>query len=264
MKDYLIALFLGFIEGLTEFIPVSSTAHLVLLVEGLDFPSPPGHVFEVFIQIGAILAVMVTYRRKLWHTVTGLPHDKTAQNFAFNIVLATLPALAAGALGRDWIKAHLYNPTCIAAALIIGGVIILLLEKRFKTARYDNVDAIPAKTALLIGCCQALALMPGVSRSGATIMGALVLGLSRPAAAEFSFFLAIPVMMAAVAYDTLKGWDEIIAYGHLGLMLTGMAAAFVTAMLVIRAALYVISRYGFTPFAWYRIALGALVLFVFL
>lgn len=264
MKDYLIALFLGFIEGLTEFIPVSSTAHLVLLVEGLDFLAPPGHVFEVFIQIGAIFAVIVTYRRKLWDTVIGLPHDKTAQSFAFNIAIATLPALAAGALGRDWIKAHLYTPTCIAIALIVGGIIILLLEKRFKTARYDNIDTIPAKTALLIGCCQALALMPGVSRSGATIMGALILGLSRPAAAEFSFFLAIPVMMAAVAYDTLKGWDEIIAYGHLGLMLTGMIAAFVTAMVVIRAALYVISKYGFAPFAWYRIALGAIVLLIFL
>lgn len=264
MMDYLIALFLGFVEGLTEFIPVSSTAHLVLLAEGLDFNAPEGHVFEVFIQLGAILAVIVTYRRRLWDTLIGLPHDRTAQNFAMNVVLATIPALVAGALGRDWIKQHLYNPACIAIALIIGGIIILLLEKRFRTARYDNIDAIPPKTAFLIGCCQALALVPGVSRSGATIMGALLLGLPRPAAAEFSFFLAIPVMMAAVAYDTMKGWDDIINNNHLGLMLTGLAAAFVTALFVIRAALYVISKYGFTPFAWYRIGLGLLVLFILL
>lgn len=262
MKDYLIALLLGFVEGLTEFIPVSSTGHLILLAEGLDFNAPEGHVFEVFIQLGAILAVIVTYRRRLWDTVIGLPHDRTAQSFAINVILATIPALIAGALGRDWIKEHLYNPACIAIALIVGGIIILLLEKRFKTARYDNIDAIPPKTALLIGCCQALALIPGVSRSGATIMGALMLGLSRPAAAEFSFFLAIPVMVAAVAYDTMKGWDDIINNNHLGLMLAGLVAAFITAMFVIRAALYVISKYGFTPFAWYRIGLGLLVLYM--
>ncbi len=264
MKDYLIALFLGFVEGLTEFIPVSSTAHLVLLADGLNFNAPEGHVFEVFIQLGAILAVIVTYRRRLWDTLTGLPHDRTAQNFAMNVILATIPALIAGALGRDWIKQHLYNPASIAIALIAGGIIILLLEKRFRTARYDNIDSIPPKTAFLIGCCQALALMPGVSRSGATIMGALLLGLSRPAAAEFSFFLAIPVMMAAVAYDTMKGWNDIISNDHFGLMMTGLVAAFVTAMFVIRAALYVISKYGFTPFAWYRIGLGLLVLFILL
>lgn len=264
MKDYLIALFLGFVEGLTEFIPVSSTAHLVLLAEGLNFNAPEGHVFEVFIQLGAILAVIVTYRRKLWDTVIGLPHDRTAQTFALNVVLATIPALIAGALGRDWIKEHLYTPGCIATALIVGGVIILLLEKRLKSARYDSVDGIPHKTAFLIGCCQALALMPGVSRSGATIMGALALGLARPAAAEFSFFLAIPVMVAAAAYDMMKGWDDIISNNHLGLLMTGFAAAFITAMLVIRAALYVISKYGFTPFAWYRIGLGLLVLFILL
>ena len=264
MTDYLIALFLGFVEGLTEFIPVSSTAHLVLLVDMLDFPAPPGHVFEVFIQLGAIMAVMVLYRRRLWDTVVGLPHDRTAQRFALNVLLATLPALAAGALGRDWIKEHLYNPAYMAAALIAGGIIILILEKKLTAARMATIDDITPRTALLIGCCQALALMPGVSRSGATIMGALALGLGRPAAAEFSFFLAIPVMLAAVAYDTLHGWDDIVAFGHLGLMLTGLAAAFVTALVVIRTALYVIARFGFMPFVWYRIGLGLLILFMVL
>jgi undecaprenyl-diphosphatase len=264
MIDYLMAVFLGFVEGLTEFLPVSSTAHIVLLVEGLNFPTPPGHVFEVFIQLGAILAVMVLYRRKLWHTTAGLPHDPVAQKFAFNIVVATIPAVIAGLIGRDWIKEHLYSPVSIAVALIGGGIIILLLEKRLKTPRIETVDDIPWKTALLIGCCQAVALMPGVSRSGATIMGALGCGLSRPAAAEFSFFLAIPVMIAAVAYDTYKGWDAIIANDHLGLMLTGLVAAFVTALFVVKMAIYFISRFGFAPFAWYRIALGLLVLYIFL
>lgn len=264
MTDYLIALILGIVEGLTEFLPVSSTAHLVLLVEGLNFPSPPGRVFEVFIQLGAILAVMVLYRKKLWNTLVGLPSDPVAQKFTLNMIVATIPAVIAGLIGRDWIKENLYNPVCIAIALIAGGLIILLLEKRLKTARIDNVDNIPWKTALIIGCCQALALMPGVSRSGATIMGALAFGLARPAAAEFSFFLAIPVMLAAVAFDTWKGWDDIIAYDHLGLMLTGLAGAFVTALFVVKAAIYFIGRFGFTPFAWYRIALGLIVLALFL
>lgn len=264
MKDYLIALLLGFVEGLTEFLPVSSTAHLILLVEGLNFPSPPGHVFEVFIQMGAILAVMVLYRRKLWSTFIGLPRDPVAQKFTVNIIAATIPALIAGALGRDWIKAHLYEPAVIAIALIIGGVIILIMEKKFTRAAINTVDDIPLKTAILVGCCQALALVPGVSRSGATIMGALAMGLARPAAAEFSFFLAIPVMLLAVAYDTWQGWDAIMAYGHMGLMITGLFSAFITALCVIKLALYVIGRFGFAPFAWYRIGLGIIVLMVFL
>jgi undecaprenyl-diphosphatase len=264
MIDYLIALFIGFVEGLTEFLPVSSTAHIVLLVEGLNLPTPPGHVFEVFIQLGAIMAVMWIYRAKLWHTVTGLPSDPVAQKFTINMIVATIPAVLAGLAGRDWIKENLYNPVSIAIALIIGGVIILLLEKKLRQARIHSVDDIPWRTALLIGCCQALALMPGVSRSGATIMGALGAGLARPVAAEFSFFLAIPVMLAAVAYDTYKGWDAIMANDHLGLMLAGLAAAFVTALCVVKAAIYFISRFGFTPFAWYRIVLGFVVLAIFL
>lgn len=262
MTEFLTALFLGFVEGLTEFIPVSSTAHLVLLTEGLDFPAPPGHVFEVFIQLGAILAVVVLYRRRLWQTITGLPRDRTARLFALNLVLGTVPALAAGAIGRDWIKGALYNPPVIGAMLIAGGIVILLLEKKLDRRRYESVDGIPARTAFLIGCCQALALVPGVSRSGATIMGALACGLSRPAAAEFSFFLAIPVMLAAVGYDTVRSWDAIAAYGHFGLMLAGLAAAFVTAMIVVKSVLHFISRHGFAPFAWYRIAAGILVFIV--
>ena len=260
MSDLLTALFLGFVEGLTEFIPVSSTAHLILLTEGLDFPAPPGHVFEVFIQLGAILAVIVLYRRKLWETAVGLPHDKKAQRFALNLILGTIPALIAGGLGRDFIKGYLYNPTVIGTTLIAGGIIILLLEKKLNGGKIASVDDIPPRMAFFIGCCQTLALVPGVSRSGATIMGALSFGLARPAAAEFSFFLAIPVMLAAVSYDTYKSWDNIIAYNdHLSLMIAGLLASFFTALVVIRFALHLISKHGFVPFAWYRIVAGIVV-----
>lgn len=263
MKDILTALFLGCVEGLTEFIPVSSTAHLIVLVEGLKFPAPPGHIFEVFIQLGAIFAVIVLYRRKLTATALSIHTSQESQRFVMNLIVGTLPALAAGFLGRDWIKGNLYNPFVIATTLIVGGIVILLLEKKLNHSRIENVDAIPLKTAFLIGCCQMVALVPGVSRSGATIMGSLALGLSRPAAAEFSFFLAIPVMLAAVSYDLLRGWSDIVAYGHFELMAAGFFAAFISAMIVIRLALKLISRYGFTPFAWYRILAGVLILLFF-
>lgn len=260
MSDFITAAFLGFIEGLTEFIPVSSTAHLILLIEGLKFQAPPGHVFEVFIQIGAILAVVALYFPKLWKIFVTIPSDPASRNFVFSLALGTIPAIIAGGLGRDWIKTHLYNPSVIGTTLILGGILILVLEKRLKAPKITAIESMPLKTAFLIGCCQAMALIPGVSRSGATIMGALGLGLARPAAAEFSFFLAIPVMFGAVSYDTYKSWDAIVSYGHIELMLTGLAAAFLTALVVLKVALSIISRYGFAPFAWYRIGLGILVL----
>ncbi len=264
MAELLTALFLGFIEGLTEFLPVSSTAHLIVLTEGLKFAAPPGHIFEVFIQLGAILAIIVLYRRKLWETAIRLPSDPKARAFATNLVLGTIPAVIAGFLGRDWIKEHLYNHYIIAAMLILGGIVILLLEKKLDHSKIVSVDDIPLKTAILIGCCQALALVPGVSRSGATIMGSLACGLSRPAAAEFSFFLSIPVMILAVAYDTLKSWDHIVTSHSFGLMLAGLLSAFVTALLVVKLAIRVISTHGFAPFAWYRIAAGIVILLVFM
>lgn len=265
MSEFLTALFLGFVEGLTEFLPVSSTAHLIVLTEGLGFPAPPGHVFEVFIQLGAILAVMVLYWRKIWSTLIGLPRgDAVARRFTLNLILGTIPALLTGAILHDWVKTHLYNPFVIAVTLILGGIAILVLEKIFARTQKTSVDDIAPRTAFLVGCCQTLALVPGVSRSGATIMGALSLGLSRPAAAEFSFFLAIPVMFAAVGYDTLKNWDAIVAYDHFGLMLAGLASAFLTALAVVRVAIGFISRYGFAPFAWYRIGAGLVILAVFL
>lgn len=266
MEGFLTAAFLGFVEGLTEFIPVSSTAHLIILTEGLGLPAPPGHVFEVFIQLGAILAVMVLYRQKLWNTAIGLARgEDKALRFTINLGLGTLPALIAGALLHGWIKTNLYDPIVIAVMLIVGGLLIFFLERRFTAAHnHREIDDIQPRTAFLIGCAQMLALVPGVSRSGATIMGSLALGLTRPAAAEFSFFLSIPVMFAAVAYDLLRNWDSIRAYGHFDLMLVGLAAAFVTAMAVVRTVIGFIGRYGFTPFAWYRLAAGMILLMVFL
>jgi undecaprenyl-diphosphatase len=264
MTDYLLALFLGFIEGLTEFIPVSSTAHLLILSDLMAFSGPPGHVFEIFIQLGAILAVVFLYRRKLWKTATEWPHDPSARHFILILIAGTIPALIAGLIGRDFIKATLYNPYVIASALIIGGIIMLVVDRSKPNAKTcEDFGIIPLKGALFIGCFQAVALIPGVSRSGASIIGGLSAGLSRKAAAEFSFFLAIPVMFAAVTYDTYKSWQDISSGDYWPLMITGFLAAFITAMAVIRFALYIINRFGFYPFALYRIAAGILILCLF-
>lgn len=262
MKDFLTAAFLGFIEGLTEFIPVSSTGHLVILVDGLNFAAPPGHVFEVFIQLGAILAVAWIYRQRIQETVVGLPRQRKARTFTLNLILGTLPAVFAGAAFHAQIKS-LYEPVFIACMLILGGIVILLLERRLKNPRVDNVDDVSPRAALLIGCFQMLALIPGVSRSGATVMGALGLGLSRPAAAEFSFFLAMPVMFGAVLYDGYKNWDALKAYPDLHLLAVGFVMAFVTALVTVRLVMRFIARTGFAPFAWYRIAAGLVTLALF-
>ncbi len=246
MTDYLTALFLGFVEGLTEFIPVSSTGHLILLIEGLKFPTPPGRVFEVFIQIGAILAVMVLYRAKIIKTVAGIPSDPVARRFALNLIIGSIPAVVIGLALHDFIKEVLYNPLIIATTLILGGIIILLFEKKFDHPVVENIDNISTKQALLIGFCQSIALIPGVSRSGATIMGS-------PA---FRF--------GAVAYDIYKNWDTLAHYPHMGLMFAGLAASFVTALIVVKTVVGFVSRHGFAPFAYYRIALGLFVFFIFL
>jgi len=263
MYDNLIAAFLGFIEGLTEFIPVSSTGHLIVLVDAFHLKTPEGRVFEVFIQLGAILAVMLLYHRKIWQTIIGLPREKTAQKFTLNLIAATIPALILGAMLHGWVKEHLYNPLVIALALIIGGIVILFLERKTHEERIQSVDDIPIKTAFLVGCCQAVALIPGVSRSGATIMGALGLGLARPVAAEFSFFLAMPVMTAAVLFDVLKNWDTLKTGADWDILLIGFTTAFLTALAVVRFAMFIISRYGFAPFAWYRIVAGFVILALF-
>ncbi|MCB1840314.1 MAG: undecaprenyl-diphosphate phosphatase [Alphaproteobacteria bacterium] len=263
MFDFLVAALLGLIEGLTEFIPVSSTAHLLVLTDLFKFAGPPGHVFEIFIQLGAILAVVVLYWSRLWKTAITLHSDPASRHFALVLIIGTIPALFAGALLHDFIKETLYSPLVIGTTLVIGGLIMLIMERNLPKAKTDDIQSVSYKTAFLIGCCQAMALVPGVSRSGASIIGGLLAGLSRPAAAEFSFFLAIPVMFAAVAYDLLKNWSNVMVGDYFALMITGFVVAFIAALIVIKVALGIISRYGFYPFAFYRLLAGTLVLWTF-
>jgi undecaprenyl-diphosphatase len=258
-NNYLIAALLGVIEGLTEFLPVSSTGHLILFIDLLGFQAPPGRTFEVMIQLGAILALVLIYFRKLWGTVIGLPVDPAARRFALVISLAFLPAMVLGALLHGFIKEKLFSPTVVASALIVGGIAIMVVEQIAKSERFKSVDDVPPTTGFLVGLAQCLALIPGMSRSGATIIGGLLLGLERRTAAEFSFFLSIPTMTAAFVYDLYKNRAE-LSFDDAGLIATGFIAAFVAALLVVKPFLAIVSRVGFAPFAFYRIALGVFVL----
>ncbi|MBM3489018.1 MAG: undecaprenyl-diphosphate phosphatase [Alphaproteobacteria bacterium] len=253
------AVLLGVVEGLTEFIPVSSTGHLILLVDLLGFRGAPGKVFEVVIQLGAILAICLLYIARLWGVAAGLARDPAARRFVANILAAFLPAAALGALAHGYIKSVLFSPYVVCTALITGGVLILILERFRPKPRHGQVEAIPLATALRIGLLQCLALVPGVSRSGATIMGAVWLGVERRAAAEFSFFLAIPTMLGAAVFDLYKSRALLAADGLL-LIAVGFAAAFVSALVVVRWLVGYVSRRGFAPFGWYRIALGLAML----
>jgi undecaprenyl-diphosphatase len=254
------ALLIGVVEGLTEFLPVSSTGHIILAEEVLRFEGPPGKVFEIVIQLGAILAVCLLYRAKIWTTVQGvLERDKRATRFAIAIVVAFLPAAVVGVVAHKYIKSVLFNPWVVAIALIVGGIAILLIERFAQRPRIKTLDEVDLKTALYIGLCQCLAMIPGVSRAGATIMGARVFRVDRATAAEFSFFLAMPTMLGATVYDLGKNWSS-LNWDHGGIIALGFVAAFVSAMLVVRAFVRFISRHGFTVFAWYRIAVGALAL----
>jgi undecaprenyl-diphosphatase len=259
MENYLIAALLGVIEGLTEFLPVSSTGHLILFVDLLGFQAPPGQTFEVMIQLGAILALITLYYRKVFGTIFGLPTDPAARRFALLILLGFLPAMVLGASFHGFIKAVLFSPVVVATALIAGGIVILIVEETQKRVLYREVDAIPLKTGFLIGVAQAMAMVPGVSRSGATIVGGLLLGLERRTAAEFSFFLSMPTMAAAFAYDAFKN-RALLDFDDAGLIATGFVAAFIAALLVVKPFLAVVSRIGFAPFAFHRVALGTFVL----
>lgn len=255
---------IGIVEGLTEFLPVSSTGHIILAEEILHFQGPPGKVFEIVIQLGSILAVCVLYRAKIMATVTGvLQRQPVAMKFATAVIVAFLPAVVIGVALHKYIKALLEKPVVVAVALIVGGVVILVIEKLAQRPRIKSVDDIDWKTALFIGICQCLAMVPGVSRSGATIMGARVLRVDRATAAEFSFFLAIPTMLGATVYDLMKNWSTLSWNGG-GLILLGLVVAFLSALVVVRAFVAFISRHGFGVFAWYRIAVGALALVLLL
>jgi undecaprenyl-diphosphatase len=257
------AAFLGVVEGLTEFLPVSSTGHLILLVDLLGFEGPPGKVFEIVIQLGAILAVCWVYRQKLFDVLVGLPSERGAQRFTLNILLAFLPAMAIGVVAYPVIKGVLFSPYVVSVSLIVGGFAIILIERLVSQGRHAEIEALPWRTALAIGFVQCLAMIPGVSRSGATIMGALLMGVERRTAAEFSFFLAIPTMFAATVYDIYKNRD-VLSFDNTLVIAIGFVAAFVTAMFVVRAAIGFIGRHGFVPFAIYRIVIGTAMLGILL
>ena len=256
---WLAAALLGIVQGLTEFLPVSSTAHLLIGGRLFHFDDPGG-VFTVMIQLGSILAVMWLYREKIVHVVRGLPSDRDARHFALMIVVAFLPALVAGALFAGFVKRVLYTtPAVIAWSFIIGGIVMLVVERYRPTPVVRNADHTSIARALGIGICQVLALVPGVSRSGATIVGAMLLGLDRPAAAEFSFFLAMPTMTAAFVHDLMEARHGLGTERTVEIAI-GFVMAFVASAVVVRPFLAVVRRRGFAPFAWYRIAAGVLVL----
>ena len=256
LETFLQALFLGLLEGLTEFIPVSSTGHILLAGHFLGFENE-GKVFEVLIQLGAILAVLSVYTAKLLRIAADLPTSPRARRFVAGILLAFLPAAALGVLAHDIIKTVLFEtPALICTTLIVGGVILLVVDRLPLRPRYHDVMDYPLPLCLGIGLAQCLALVPGVSRSGSTIVGALLMGTDKRSAAEFTFFLAMPTMTGAFAYDLYANRDVVTADG-LMVVAVGFVAAFAMAVVVVRWLLDYVSRHGFALFAWWRILVGA-------
>ena len=258
-SDLLKAVLLGIVEGITEFLPISSTGHLILASDWLDFNRADAKTFEVVIQLGAILSVCWHFRQRLTVVVQGLGRSDDSRRFAQNLLVAFLPAAVLGGLLHGYIKQVLFSPLVVAWALIVGGIVMLMIERLAPVPRVHAVETITPGLALKIGFAQTLALIPGVSRSGATIMGGMAFGLSRQAATEFSFFLAIPVMFAATAYDLLKSWEHLSA-DSVGVFGVGFVAAFLSALAAIRFLLRFVSSHDFRAFAYYRIGFGLLVL----
>lgn len=265
------ALILGVVEGLTEFLPVSSTGHLIVAGSLLNFTDEHAKTFDVVIQLGAILAVCWEFRRRIGSVVTGLPSGPEARRFTLNVIIATIPAVVLGLLLEKSIKAALFSPVPVAFALVVGGVVILWAEARqraqareggqARVARVTSVDDLSAMDALKVGLAQCFALIPGTSRSGSTIIGGMLFGLDRRVATEFSFFLAIPIMFGATAYELYKDW-HLLSVDALGVFALGFVAAFVSAFLCVRWLLRYIAGHDFTAFAWYRIGFGLLILLV--
>ena len=257
------ALVLGIVEGLTEFLPVSSTGHLIVAGSLLRYTGDQAKMFEIVIQAGAILAVCWEYRARLVAVLRGIFSDAVAQRFAINLGIAFVPAAALGFVFGKAIKAHLFAPIPVAFAFVAGALVILWAERRQRarpeSVRVTSVDEMRWTDALLVGCAQAFALVPGTSRSGATIIGAMLFGFSRVAATEFSFFLAIPTLFAATGYSLWKD-ATLLAAGDLPAFGVGFAAAFVSAFACVRWLIRYVSHHDFVPFAWYRIAFGAVVL----
>jgi len=266
MSLILTAILLGIVEGLTEFIPVSSTGHLILATELFGFDADQWKVFNIVIQLGAILAVVVLYWRTFWAVAWGLLRlEKISIAFVRNLLIAFLPSAVLGLLLKDYIDILLGSPMVVAWALIAGGVAILVIERTAKPGGPSGVAQLPARQALGVGLMQCLAMIPGVSRSGATIMGALAMGIERRTAAEFSFFLAVPTMIGATTLELVDARHELAAgLGPVGWLeiAVGFVVSFVVALVVIRAFLAYVSRSGFVPFAWYRIVIGIIAVVV--
>ncbi|PZO66768.1 MAG: undecaprenyl-diphosphatase [Paracoccus denitrificans] len=258
-SDTIVAGLLGLLEGLTEFIPVSSTGHLLLAGHFLGFDSP-GRAFEVMIQLGAVLAVLGVYAGRLWQIFSSAPHDPRARRFILAVLLAFLPAVVVGVLAHDFIKTVLFeSPRLIAVMLIVGGVILLFADRLAQHPKYTEAEEFPLPMAFKIGVVQCLAMIPGVSRSGATIVGALALGASKRAAAEFSFFLSMPTMAGAFAFDLIKNRD-VLHSAALSNIVVGFVFAFLSAVIVVKWLLGYVSAHGYALFAWWRIVVGCAAL----
>jgi undecaprenyl-diphosphatase len=254
------AAIMGIVEGLTEFLPISSTGHLILAGSLLDFADEKAKVFDIAIQAGAIFAVILVYWQKIRETIVSLPTDKKAQQFALNVFIGFLPAVVLGLLFGKAIKANLFTPVVVASTFIIGGFIILWAEKKQQTAvRVQSVDDMSAIDALKIGLVQCFALVPGTSRSGATIIGGMLLGLSRKASTDFSFFLAMPTLVGAGVYSLYKE-RHVLSVSDIPMFAVGLLFSFISAWLCVRWLLRFISTNNFVPFAWYRIVFGVVVL----
>ncbi len=259
----LVALVLGVVEGLTEFLPISSTGHLIVAGSFLGYVGDEAKVFEIAIQSGAMLAIVWEYRARFGHVLRGALREPAARRFIVNIAVAFMPAAVLGLLFGNAIKARLFQPVAVALAFVIGALVILWAERRWRvravTPRVNDVDDMSALDALKVGIAQAFALIPGTSRSGATIIGGMLFGLSRKAATEFSFFLAVPTLIAAGAWSA---WKDRAALAHAdpAFFAVGFAAAFVAALLCVRWLIRYVARHDFVPFAWYRIAFGVVIL----
>jgi undecaprenyl-diphosphatase len=254
------AAIMGVVEGLTEFLPISSTGHLILAASLLNFTGDKVKVFDIAIQTGAIFAVILVYWQRLRDTAVGLGSDPQARRFTLNVLIAFFPAVLLGLLFGKAIKEHLFNPTVVATAFIVGGFIILWAERRPASAvRIHSVDEMTPWDALKVGLVQCVAMVPGTSRSGATIIGAMLLGLSRKAATDFSFFLAIPTLIGAGAYSLIKE-RALLSWADLPMFAVGLLFSFLSAWLCVRWLLRYIATHNFVPFAWYRIVFGAVVL----
>ncbi len=254
------AAIMGIVEGLTEFLPVSSTGHLILAGALLGLDDAKGKVFDIAIQTGAILAVIIVYWQKIRSTLVALPSEQQAQRFALNVFIAFVPAVILGLLVGKAIKAHLFTPVVVATAFIVGGFIILWAEKRPQSqARIHSVDEMSPLDAMKVGLVQCLAMIPGTSRSGATIIGGMLLGLSRKAATDFSFYLAIPTLIGAGVYSLYKE-RGLLSASDIPMFGVGLLFSFISAWLCIRWLLRYIATHSFVPFAWYRIVFGLVVL----